>query len=145
MSAPEELRDMTAEESELVELQGSTLANLLLRRADSCGFLRLSVVEAIAVVMLHLEGEGVSAGVPPLLARQQLETSLAEVRADLDKRRGVAETTRSFTIEPGPLADDLVTALEASGMRRLNCEDCGCWLLTRSASNLCPPCREKNQ
>ena len=45
-------------------------------------------------------------------------------------------------LEPGPEVDELLVALEQSGMRRLNCEGCGCDMLTRSDSNKCPPCRE---
>lgn len=51
------------------------------------------------------------------------------------------EAPAVLTIGPGPLNADLLAALERSGMRRLNCEKCGCEMLTRGPSNSCPPCR----
>jgi len=47
-----------------------------------------------------------------------------------------------LVLEPDPKNAELLAALERSGMRRTKCEGCGCELLTRSASNLCPPCRD---
>jgi len=51
------------------------------------------------------------------------------------------EAPAIITIEPGPLNAELLDRLEKSGMRRLNCEACGCDMLTRGTSNRCPPCR----
>lgn len=48
-----------------------------------------------------------------------------------------------FTLEPGPVVDELIAALERSGMRRTRCQSCNCEMLTRGASDLCPPCRDK--
>jgi hypothetical protein len=48
-----------------------------------------------------------------------------------------------FVIEPSSETADLLDMLERSGMRRLNCARCGCEMLTRGASNECPPCRKK--
>lgn len=50
------------------------------------------------------------------------------------------EAPAILTIEPGPIASELLAALERSGMRRTNCGQCGCELLTRRPANLCPPC-----
>ena len=33
-------------------------------------------------------------------------------------------------------------ALEASGMRHTECEDCGCEMYTRGTEDRCPPCRD---
>jgi len=48
-------------------------------------------------------------------------------------------------LTPGPDTDKLLAALEASGMRRTKCANCGCDLLTRSGSEVCPPCRDEPQ
>lgn len=51
----------------------------------------------------------------------------------------------TYTIAKGPNTTELLDALEASGMRRLNCEGCGCEMLTRGDANKCPPCRDPEQ
>jgi hypothetical protein len=57
------------------------------------------------------------------------------------QQRKPYEAPAILRIEPGPLNADLLAAFERAGMRRLNCEACGCDMLTRGTSNKCPPCR----
>ncbi len=43
------------------------------------------------------------------------------------------------------VVEALFSALERSGMRRINCDECGNEWMTRSENNTCPACREKVQ
>lgn len=48
-----------------------------------------------------------------------------------------------YVAEPEPDAlQRLTKALVDLGARETKCSVCGCWLLTREADDLCPPCRE---
>lgn len=67
---------------------------------------------------------------------------LTKLRARLRRlERKPYEAPRVVTFPPGPMATELLAKLEQSGMRRLNCEACGCEMLTRGEVNKCPPCR----
>ena len=49
-----------------------------------------------------------------------------------------------IALDPGAeKTRELLDALERSGMRRLNCSGCGCEMLTRRASDKCPPCAQQ--
>lgn len=52
------------------------------------------------------------------------------------------ELPQVFKLEPlSELEQPFLDALVASGMRKTNCDACGCPLYTRGDDDRCPPCR----
>jgi adenine-specific DNA methylase len=54
-----------------------------------------------------------------------------------------ADDVIEIVVEPMPdeLLGEFVAAAKRSGLREVHCPGCGCWMLTRTESDLCPPCR----